>query len=115
KNHIIHKDIKPHNIIYNMQTGELQIIDFENASLFEEELSESNEEFFEGSMAYMSPEQSGRMNRSADYRSDYYSLGVTFYQLLTSELPFRTDDAMKIFHAHLAQKPESPKEKKSNS
>ena len=111
KNHIIHKDIKPHNIIYNMQTGELQIIDFENASLFEEELSESNEEFFEGSMAYMSPEQSGRMNRSADYRSDYYSLGVTFYQLLTSELPFRTDDAMKIFHAHLAQKPESPKEK----
>ncbi len=112
KNNIIHKDIKPQNIIYNAVSGELNIIDFENAAYFQtEEADPSTDEFFEGSIAYMSPEQSGRMNRSADYRSDYYSLGVTFYQLLTSELPFLTDDTMKVFHAHLAQMPESPSRK----
>ena len=59
----------------------------------------------EGTLAYISPEQTGRMNRGIDFRSDFYSLGVTFYELLTGELPFKSDDAMELLHCHLAKQP----------
>ena len=60
----------------------------------------------EGTLAYMSPEQTGRMNRSVDYRTDLYSLGVTLYELLTGSRPFHGRDALEWFHAHMAQAPQ---------
>ncbi len=62
----------------------------------------------EGTLAYISPEQTGRMNRAIDYRTDFYSLGVTFYELLTGKLPFLTHDALELVHCHLARQPAPP-------
>jgi len=62
----------------------------------------------EGTLAYMSPEQTGRMNRSLDYRTDFYSLGVTFYELLAQQLPFTAADAMELVHDHIAKQPVPP-------
>ena len=106
---IIHRDIKPHNIVFNEKTGNLNIIDFGSASRLPKQnsfipLSSS----IEGTLAYISPEQTGRMNRSVDYRTDFYSLGVTFYQLLTGELPFLYSDPMELVHAHIAKSPLTP-------
>ncbi|MCB1192626.1 MAG: serine/threonine protein kinase [Leptospiraceae bacterium] len=103
KNHIIHKDIKPHNIIYNKETNELEIIDFGSASLLSKETPNINmANIMEGTLSYISPEQTGRMNRIVDYRTDFYSLGVTFYQLLTGKLPFDSNDTMELIHLHLS-------------
>ena len=104
---IIHKDIKPHNIIINPQTQKIQLIDFSCASQLPKETAEiCSPNRLEGTLAYLSPEQTGRMNRGIDYRSDFYSLGVTFYQLLTGELPFYSDDPMEIIHGHIARQPQ---------
>ncbi|MEM9272470.1 MAG: AAA family ATPase [Cyanobacteria bacterium P01_F01_bin.143] len=103
---IIHKDINPSNIVYNSQTQELKIIDFGIATLLNSENPPlKNPQNLEGTLAYISPEQTGRMNRSLDYRSDFYSLGVTFYELFTGQLPFETDDALALLHAHIAKQP----------
>ncbi len=100
---IIHKDINPSNIILNLQTQQLKIIDFGiSTALLQETLTLKNPTVIEGTLAYMSPEQTGRMNRSLDYRTDFYSLGVTFYQLLTHRLPFESSDALELIHYHLA-------------
>ncbi|MGK7901433.1 MAG: AAA family ATPase, partial [Hormoscilla sp.] len=106
---IVHKDINPANIVFNPTTGELKIIDFGIATI----LSRSNTTLknpavLEGTLAYMSPEQTGRMNRSLDYRTDFYSLGATFYQLLTNQLPFAATDAMELVHCHIARQPLPP-------
>ena len=61
-------------------------------------------------LAYLSPEQTGRMNRVVDYRTDFYSLGVTFYELLTGGLPFRSDDPLELIHSHIAKRPMPPSE-----
>ncbi len=101
---IIHKDIKPSNILINPETKEIKLIDFSIASLLPKEnqiLISPN--VLEGTLAYISPEQTGRMNRGIDYRTDFYSLGVTFYELLTGKLPFRADDPMTLVHCHIAQ------------
>lgn len=83
-NYIIHKDIKPGNIIINPETGVVKITDFSIASrLCKETPQLANPDQLEGTLAYISPEQTGRMNRSLDYRTDFYSLGVTFYEMLT--------------------------------
>jgi len=104
---IIHKDINPSNIIINPETEEIKIIDFGISSvLTRENPSLKNPNVLEGTLAYISPEQTGRMNRALDYRSDYYSLGVTFYQLLTGKLPFDTEDALELVHCHIAKQPE---------
>ncbi|MCU0544210.1 MAG: AAA family ATPase [Oscillatoriaceae cyanobacterium Prado104] len=107
---IIHKDIKPHNIIINPETEEVKITDFSIASrLGRESATSSYPKFLEGSLAYMSPEQTGRMNRVIDYRSDFYSLGVTFYEMLIGKLPFSASDPLELVHCHIAKIPESPR------
>ena len=103
---IIHKDIKPANIIINSTTGEVKLTDFSISSrLQQENQSVSNPSELAGTLAYLSPEQTGRMNRSVDYRSDYYSLGMTLYQMLAGQLPFVTEDPMELIHCHLAKQP----------
>ncbi|MGB3694318.1 MAG: AAA family ATPase [Spirulinaceae cyanobacterium] len=106
---VIHKDIKPANIIINSRTGELKITDFGIASrLARENPTVNNFNLIEGTLAYMSPEQTGRMNRVLDYRSDYYSLGVTFYEILIGQLPFTTNDPLELVHCHIAKQPLPP-------
>ncbi|MGB3514484.1 MAG: serine/threonine-protein kinase PknK, partial [Microcoleaceae cyanobacterium] len=106
---IIHKDINPANIALNPETKELKIIDFGIATkLSRENPTLKNPNILEGTLAYISPEQTGRMNRSLDYRTDFYSLGVTFYELLTEEVPFTTEDALELVHCHLAKQPIPP-------
>jgi serine/threonine protein kinase len=108
-NRIIHKDIKPDNILINPRTKQVKIIDFSIASLLPRENQEIiNPNVLEGTLAYMSPEQTGRMNRGIDYRTDFYSLGVTFYELLTGQLPFISTDPMELVHCHIARIPTSP-------
>ena len=104
--HIIHKDINPANIVLNPETQELKIIDFGIATqLSRENPTLKNPNVLEGTLAYMSPEQTGRMNRSLDYRTDFYSLGVTFYEMLAGRLPFETDDPLELVHCHIAKMP----------
>ncbi|MBW4646168.1 MAG: AAA family ATPase [Goleter apudmare HA4340-LM2] len=101
---IIHKDIKPSNILINPQTKQVKLIDFSIASLLPRETQTLvNPNVLEGTLAYISPEQTGRMNRGIDYRTDFYSLGVTFYELLTGELPFPSNDLMELVHFHIAK------------
>ncbi len=108
---IIHKDINPSNIVFNPETEQLKIIDFGICTqLTRENPTIKNPNILEGTLAYMSPEQTGRMNRSLDYRTDFYSLGVTFYELLTGKLPFETTDALELVHCHIAKVPISPHE-----
>ncbi len=106
QNRVIHKDIKPGNILINPDTKQVKLIDFSIASLLPRETQEiHNPNILEGTLAYLSPEQTGRMNRGIDYRSDFYSLGVTSYQLLTGKLPFISQDPMELVHCHLAKLP----------
>ena len=104
---IIHKDINPSNIALNPKTEQLRIIDFGIAEIKDTPTSHSSlpTSHLEGTLAYISPEQTGRMNRSADHRTDFYSLGVTFYELLTGKLPFESSDAMELIHSHIAKQP----------
>ncbi|GAB4368125.1 MAG: AAA family ATPase [Elainellaceae cyanobacterium] len=107
--HIIHKDIKPHNILVNEKTGEARLIDFGvSTGLSRENLTISHLNIFGGALSYISPEQTGRMNRTIDYRTDLYSLGVTFYEMLTGQLPFPVTDALEIIHCHIARTPVPP-------
>ncbi|MDX1961025.1 MAG: AAA family ATPase, partial [Leptospiraceae bacterium] len=106
---IIHLDIKPHNVIVNMDSNRVQVTDFGiSTRLTRENPTINSPENMEGTLAYISPEQTGRMNRSIDYRTDFYSLGVTFYELFTGRLPFVTKDPMELIHSHIAVKPELP-------
>ncbi|MEH2181701.1 trifunctional serine/threonine-protein kinase/ATP-binding protein/sensor histidine kinase [Nostoc sp.] len=106
QNRVIHKDIKPTNILIHPQTKQVKLIDFSIASLLPKETQEiKSPNILEGTLAYISPEQTGRMNRGIDYRSDFYSLGVTFYELLTGELPFIFDEPMELVHCHIAKMP----------
>jgi predicted ATPase/signal transduction histidine kinase len=101
---IIHKDIKPSNILINPETKQVKLIDFSIASLLPRETQTLvNPNVLEGTLAYVSPEQTGRMNRGIDYRTDFYSLGITFYELLTGELPFASNDPMELVHSHIAK------------
>ena len=103
---VIHKDIKPANLLIAPATKNIKLIDFSIASLLPRESQEiQNANDLEGTLAYISPEQTGRMNRGIDYRSDFYCLGMTFYELLTGTLPFRSEDAMELVHCHLAKQP----------
>ncbi len=106
---IIHKDINPSNLIYNPATKNLKIIDFGIASVLTRENPEiKNPESLEGTLPYISPEQTGRMNRSVDYRTDFYSLGITLYELFTGVHPFATRDPMELVHSHMSKTPKEP-------
>jgi PAS domain S-box-containing protein len=106
---LVHKDIKPANIILNDATGEVRLTGFGIASrLSRERQAAKPPEALNGTLAYMAPEQTGRMNRSIDSRSDLYALGVTFYQMLTGALPFTAADPMEWVHCHLAKQPVAP-------
>ncbi|MGQ7847267.1 AAA family ATPase [Granulosicoccus sp. 3-233] len=103
---IVHKDICPANLVINPGTGEIKFIDFGIATRFSSEQPVlSSPEVLEGTLAYMSPEQTGRMNRTLDYRSDFYSLGATFHEMLTGVRPFENVDFMELVHSHIAREP----------
>jgi len=106
---VIHKDIKSHSILINETTSEIRLIDFGISTRLSRESSTiSPINSLEGTLSYMSPEQTGRMNRSIDYRTDFYSLGVTFYEMLTGQLPFQAIDALEMIHCHIAKTPIPP-------
>nr|WP_198316570.1 AAA family ATPase [Cystobacter fuscus] len=106
---VAHRDIKPHNILVHPDTGEVKLTDLGGASLLPREYQGvQNPRFIEGSLPYLSPEQTGRMNRAVDYRSDLYSLGVTFFEMLTGTLPFHAEDLLGWVHCHVARSPPSP-------
>ena len=109
-NHIIHQNLNPENILWDEQTEQAKIIDFSLASMLSREVAEiHNTDLLQvGKLHYISPEQTGRMNRGIDYRTDYYSLGIIFYQMLTGELPFKSDDIGELVHFHIAKIPISP-------
>lgn len=104
--HVIHKDICPANIVWNKASGVVKLIDFGiSTELSRETATAVSPNVLEGTLAYMAPEQTGRMNRSVDDRSDLYGLGATFYHLLTGAPPFVADDDMELVHAHIAKTP----------
>jgi predicted ATPase/serine phosphatase RsbU (regulator of sigma subunit) len=106
---IIHKDINPTNIIINPETHALKIIDFNIASTFNVKVSyTANPEKLHGTLPYISPEQTGRVNCRVDQRSDLYSLGATFYQMLTRQLPFQHTSPIELIYDHLARDPKAP-------
>jgi diguanylate cyclase (GGDEF)-like protein len=109
QNYIIHKDINPSNILWDSKTREIKVIDFGISSeLSRETVAVQNPRSLEGTLNYISPEQTGRMNRAVDYRSDFYSLGATLYHILTGQACFDSSDPMELVHFHIAQHPVPP-------
>ncbi len=109
QHNVIHKDINPSNILFNPETTRVQIIDFGISTELSREQQDVNvTNQLEGSLAYISPEQTGRMNRDLDYRTDYYSLGVTLYEMLVGRLPFEAEDTIGWVHCHIAQAVQPP-------
>ncbi|MGI0495564.1 protein kinase domain-containing protein, partial [Alkalinema pantanalense CENA528] len=103
---VVHKDIKPANILIHPQSKQVKLIDFSIASLLPKETQEiQSPNVLEGTLAYLAPEQTGRMNRGIDYRADFYAFGVTLYQLLSGRLPFTSDDPLELVHCHIAKPP----------
>lgn len=106
---LIHKDLQPQNILINPETFDVKLTGFTFATKIpRQRFTIKNPTLLEGTLAYMSPEQTGRMNREVDYRTDFYSLGVTLYKLFTNQLPFKTVDPMELVHAHIAKTPLTP-------
>ena len=109
KKELIHKDVKPANVFVNPATGQVRLIGFGIASrLPRDRQAPDPPEYIAGTLSYMAPEQTGRMNRSIDSRSDLYALGVTLYEMVTGTLPFKASDALEMVHCHVARKPAPP-------
>ncbi len=109
RNHVIHKDINPSNIVWNEQSGQVKLIDFGlSTQLAREHLEVVHPSSLEGTLAYMAPEQTGRVNRVLDSRADLYSLGATFFEMLTGQRLFSATDPMELVHCHIAKMPSSP-------
>jgi PAS domain S-box-containing protein len=112
---LVHRDIKPANILLEPVTEQVWLTGFGIASrLPRERQAPGSPETIAGTLAYMAPEQTGRMNRSVDSRSDLYALGVTFYQMLIGELPFTASDPMEWVHCHIARTPVPPQQRLGN-
>ncbi|MHB9148040.1 MAG: protein kinase domain-containing protein [Candidatus Amoebophilus sp.] len=109
---IIHNDLKLSNILIQPTTKAIKIIDFNCSSTLRQERQPAIS-MMAGTLAYISPEQTGRVNRSVDYRTDFYALGIIFYQLLCGELPFTAKDALGLIHQHLAKQPLPPHQHKT--
>lgn len=107
---IIHKNINPENILINKQASEIKIVGFNHSTLLkrEEQLNKTPSEI-DGILIYISPEQTGRLNRLLDFRSDLYSLGVTLYEMMTRKLPFQYEEPIELIHAHLVKTPVEPR------
>lgn len=107
RQHVIHKDLHPGNILVHPQSLQVQITDFDLSSLLSrEQPAVQPPSTLEGVLGFISPEQTGRMNRSIDYRTDFYTIGVLFYRLLTGRMPFAEDSPIAMVHAHIARLPE---------
>lgn len=112
---IIHRNINPSNILWNPLTDVIKLIDYSQATaLSHETAAVLPPNLMDSSLAYISPEQTGRMNRSMDYRSDFYSMGVTFYEMLLGFLPFQASDALELVHCHIAKEPIPPRQLNKN-
>ncbi len=98
---ILHKDFTPANILYNNTTGQIKLIDFS----ISQNISTSSHLNLEGSLPYIAPERTGRINQILDYRTDLYTLGATLYHILTGTEPFQTSDTMEMVHFHIAKEP----------
>ena len=111
---LIHKDIKPANIMVDIATGTVRLMGFGVATRLprERQAPSSPPDVIAGTLAYMAPEQTGRMNRSIDARSDLYALGVTLYEMLTGTLPFSAADPLEWVHCHIARRPAPPEERR---
>ena len=108
---IIHKGISPEIILINPETGQTYLTGFMNASNLHDNIQIVMDPVIpKGSISYISPELTGWMNRAVDYRTDLYSLGILFYEMLTRSLPFESNDPMELIHAHIARKPLNPRE-----
>ena len=106
---LVHKDVKPSNVLVDVATGEAWLAGFGfTTRLARERHAPGPSQAIAGTLAYMAPEQTGRMNRSVDTRSDLYSLGVTFYEMLTGTLPFKASEPMEWIHCHIARQPVPP-------
>ncbi|USD66636.1 diguanylate cyclase [Vibrio sp. SCSIO 43136] len=106
-----HRDISPGNIIFNPETQQVSLLDFGSSLEFPDRArGVIKPNFIEGSIPYMSPEQTGRMNRGLDYRTDFYSFGVLLYELFTGQLPFETKDTNELIYSHIALEPTAPDE-----
>ncbi len=106
KNKIIHKDINPDNILINNDTCEVKIIDFGvSCTLAREEMNTTSMDAIEGALKYISPEQTGQMNRGVNYLTDYYSFGMVLYEMLAGKPAFETADQVELIHCHLAMNP----------
>lgn len=112
---IVHGNVNPSNLVWNSETGQLKIIDFSTATApwLPPPLTADGRKL-QGSLAYMSPEQTGRLNRGIDHRSDFYSLGATLYQLFVKTPPFSSTDTLEMVHAHIARTPKTPHERDSS-
>ena len=109
--HLIHKNITPSNIVVNQATEIVKLIDFGiAAAISPEPITLPRSTLLEGTLAYLSPEQSGRVHRDVDHRSDLYSLGATLYELLTGHVPFDEQDTLELVYSHLVRRPTSPHE-----
>ncbi len=108
--HIIHRDINPSNIVIHPETAEVKLIDFGLSSVLLQDSGDFSAPMLEGTFAYMSPEQTGRINQAMDSRTDFYSLGVTLYELITQRLPFDNTDPIALIHAHIAKYPTPPQQ-----
>ena len=109
---ILHKDIKPHNVMIDEATGRPCLVDFGIAARLSQEAQRvKSPDALEGTLAYIAPEQTGRMNRVVDLRADLYSLGVTLYEMLTGALPFEGVDPTEMIHSHMARTPTPPHER----
>lgn len=106
---ILHRDINPNNILIHPKSLKIKIIDFGISTKYNQKINNIYDSGkLEGTIAYIPPEQTGRMNRRIDFRSDLYSLGITFYELLIGELPFQSKDPLELIHSHIAKKPNPP-------
>ncbi|MCX4240621.1 trifunctional serine/threonine-protein kinase/ATP-binding protein/sensor histidine kinase [Paraliomyxa miuraensis] len=104
---VVHKDINPTNVLVDPRSGEVKLIDFGISTMLSREARDlRHPERIEGTLEYMSPEQTGRMNRTQDYRSDFYSMGATLHALAQGAPPFESEDLLELIHHHIAKEPE---------